>query len=176
MIEYMRLGPAEARSRVGELRAVYEAVFSLPPYNEGPEMAQAFVGWIRDESTLPGFCLVAASDSARLVGFAYGHRKPAGTWWRGADRPAPDAVRAADTFAVMEWAVLPDQRGQGIGRGLLDRLLADRPEPYATLMVNPSTDARAIYAQWGWHHVASTAPGRLPGMHILLRELSPHSS
>jgi len=87
VIEYMRLSPAEASSRVGELRAVYKAVFSLPPYNEDPELADAFVGRIGDESQLPGFCLVAASDCARLVGFAYGHRKPVGTWWRGADRP-----------------------------------------------------------------------------------------
>src|SRR5262245_27839186 len=106
--DYVRLKAGEANTRAFELRAIYLAVFSLPPYNEGPEMGDKFMGWLNDESKLPGFSFVAAYDGDRLVGFAYGHTKPAGEWWHRADRPAPENVKAAEKFAVMEWAVLPD--------------------------------------------------------------------
>jgi ribosomal protein S18 acetylase RimI-like enzyme len=170
-ISYGHMDSAEAVTRVGELREIYAAVFSLPPYNEGSEMAEKFVGWMHEESQHPGFDLVAAYADGRLVGFAYGYTMPAGEWWHRTDRPAPEGVKAADKFAVMEWAVLPDQRGNGIGRRLLDELLHDRPEPYAVLTVNPKAEARAMYERWGWRHVASTKPSKMPGMDVMLREL-----
>jgi ribosomal protein S18 acetylase RimI-like enzyme len=171
MVSYVHLNAAEALANVAELRGVYLAVFSLPPYDEGPEIGDKFVGWISDESKLAGFSLVAAYDEDRLVGFAYGYTQPPGEWWRNTDQPAPEQVKAAEKFAVMEWAVLPDQRGKGIGRRLLDELLADRREPYATLTVNPAAEARTIYEQWGWQYVASTRPGNMPGMDVMVREL-----
>jgi GNAT superfamily N-acetyltransferase len=167
------MSPAEAVAHVGELRETYAAVFSLPPYSEGPEMAEKFVGWIHDESKLPGFNLIAAYHGDRLVGFAYGYTMPSGEWWHNADRPAPEQVKAAEKFAVMEWAVLPDQCGKGIGRRLLDALLAGRHEPYAALTVNPQAEARILYERWGWQHVASTRPGKMPGMDVMVRKLAP---
>ena len=170
-IDYRRLSPAQVNAAAVELRAVYAAVFSLPPYNEGPEMADEFLGRLAEDSKRPGFRLVAASDGGRLLGFAYGYTMPAGKWWSGTDRPAPDKVKAADKLAVIEWAVLTEQRGAGIGRRLLDELLADRRERYATLAVNPAADARAIYERWGWRQVASTRPGKMPAMAVMLLEL-----
>jgi hypothetical protein len=105
------------------------------------------------------------------VGFAYGYTMPAGRWWDGTDRPAPQELEAADKLAVIEWAVLPARRGAGIGRRLLDALLAGRREPWATLTVNPAADARAVYERWGWQQVASTRPGRMPAMDVLALEL-----
>ncbi len=173
MIRYLHLGPAAANANIADLRTVYLAVFSLPPYNEGPEMANKFVEWVNDESKLPGFRMVGAYDEDRLVGFAYGYTKVAGEWWSGTNMQISATVRSADKFAVMEWAVLPGERGKGIGRRLMEELLADRHEPYATLSVNPSADARAIYERWGWRYVASTKPGKMPSMDVMLRELSP---
>ncbi len=80
-------------------------------------------------------------------------------------------MKAADKVAVIEWAVLPDRRGEGIGRRLLHELLAGRSEQWATLTVNPGADARAIYDRWGWRQVASTRPGRMPGMAVMVLEL-----
>jgi ribosomal protein S18 acetylase RimI-like enzyme len=171
MIRYMHMGSAEAVARVGQLREVYAAVFSLPPYNEAPEMADKFVGWIHEESGHAGFDLVAALDADRLVGFAYGYTMPAGDWWHGTDRPTPEHLKAAEKFAVMEWAVLPEQRGKGIGRRLMDELLTGRREPYATLTVNPSAEARALYGRWGWRYLASTRPGKMPGMDVMALDL-----
>lgn len=171
VVDYRRLSPAEVNAAAVGVRAVYAEVFSLPPYNEGPEMADEFLGRLAEESKRPGFGLVAAYDGGRLLGFAYGYTMPAGKWWHGTDCPAPDKVKTADKFAVIEWAVLPDQRGAGIGRRLLDELLADRRVRYATLAVNPAADARAIYERWGWRQVASTRPGKMPGMAVMLLEL-----
>ncbi|MGH2732091.1 MAG: GNAT family N-acetyltransferase [Actinomycetota bacterium] len=171
MVDYRRLSPAEASAAAVELRAVYAEVFSLPPYNEGPEMADELLGRLAEESKLPGFSLVAVYESGRLLGFAYGYTMPAGKWWNGTDRPVPEGVKAADKFAVMEWAVVADRRGKGIGRRLLGELLAGRRERYATLTVNPAADARAIYERWGWRQVALTRPGKMPGMAVMLAEL-----
>ena len=80
-------------------------------------------------------------------------------------------MKAADKLAVIEWAVLPDRRGAGVGRRLLDELLAGRREQWATLTVVPAADASVIYDRWGWRQVASTRPGRMPGMAVMLLEL-----
>jgi hypothetical protein len=40
--------------------AVYAEVFSLPPYNEGPELADEFLERLAEDSRRPGFSLVAA--------------------------------------------------------------------------------------------------------------------
>ena len=170
-VECRYVSPAEVSERVVELRAVYAEVFSLPPYNEGPELADEFLDQLAAESKRPGFSLVAACGGGRLLGFAYGYTMPAGEWWDGTDRPAPEEVKAADKLAVIEWAVLPDRRGAGVGRRLLDELLAGRREQWATLTVVPAAAARAIYDRWGWRQVASTRPGRMPGMAVMLLEL-----
>ena len=173
-VEYRGMSPAEVSAAAGDLRAVYAGVFSLPPYNEGLELADEFLDRLAEDSKRPGFSLVAACGGGRplgLVGFAYGYTMPAGEWWDGTDCPPPEEVKAADKIAVMEWAVLPDRRGAGIGRRLLDQLLAGRREQWATLSVNPAADARVIYDRWGWRQVASIRPGRMPGMAVMLLEL-----
>jgi len=169
--EYRHLTAAEALDGLPALQVVYGAVFSLPPYNEGPEMRDKFTEWIRDESKLPGFDLVIAIDSGQVVGFSYGYTMPAGEWWHRTNRTPPGEVRAADKFAVMEWAVLPDRRGAGVGRRLMDELLDGRPEPWATLTVNPDADARTVYERWGWEHVASSQPGKMPAMDVMVLRL-----
>lgn len=168
MIDYRHPPPL---TELPALQRVYGAVFSQPPYNEGPEMVIKFAEWLADEATKPGFDLVAAYDGSEMVGFAYGYRMPAGEWWRRTDRPAPEGVREGEKFAVMEWAVLPDRRGMGVGRAMLDELLAGRDEPYATLTVNPAAAARGFYERLGWDFVASTKPGRMPGMDVMVLPL-----
>jgi hypothetical protein len=140
-VEYRRMSPVEVSERAVELRAVYAEVFSLPPYNEGPELADEFVDRLAEDSRRPGFSLVAACGGGKLLGFAYGSTMPAGEWWDGTDGPAPEEAKAADKLAVIEWAVLPDRRG-----------------------------ARAVYERWGWRQVGSTRPGKMPGMAVMLLE------
>jgi GNAT superfamily N-acetyltransferase len=171
VIGYRHLTAAEANGRIQQFKAIYATVFSQPPYNEGPEMADKFVDWMRDESTEQGFEFVEAVEYGVPIGFAYGYTQPAGKWWRGADKPAPDEVKAGQTFAVVEWAVLPDRRGKGVGRALMDELLGGRTEPHAVLAVNRAADARRLYERLGWRHVASTKGGNSPGMDVMLLRL-----
>jgi GNAT superfamily N-acetyltransferase len=164
--------PAEAMTQVAALRSIYAVVFREPPYNEGLDMPDQFVAWLTREAELPGFDLVTARRGDEAIGFAYGFTMPAGQWWRNTDEPAPEAIRNAEKFAVMEWAVLPDHRGRGVGRSLMDDLLASRPEPWATLTVNPAAHAESIYLRWGWQRVATTRAGKMPAMNVLVRPIA----
>jgi hypothetical protein len=173
MPDYRHLSAETARGKIGtEFKSIYAAVFSEPPYNEGPEAADEFVDRMHSEITEPGFDCVEARAGRTLVGFTYGYTYPAGRWWDDADRPPPHEVTAGPTFAVIEWAVLHDHRGNGIGRALLADLLTGRPEPYATLMVNPAANARDIYTRWGWRHVGSTRSEPTLAIDLMLLQLT----
>ena len=170
---YRHLDPTQARAAIGTLKPVYAATFSEPPYNEGPEMAEKFVSWVNDESTRDGFTMWVAYQAAEPVGFSYGYTMPAGEWFRRTDRPAPPEIKAAPKFAVMEWAVRPDRRRQGVGGQLMRHLLRDRPEPWAVLTVNPAAAAHDIYRQAGWRQIAATKPSRdWPAMAVMVLNLS----
>jgi ribosomal protein S18 acetylase RimI-like enzyme len=174
---YRRLDPAEARAATTALKTVYAAVFSQPPYNEGPKMADDFISWVHDESNRAGFAMVVAYADEQPIGFAYGYTMPAGEWFRNTDQPAPPQAQKSDKFAVMEWAVLPSRRGEGIGRILMDLLLDARPENWAVLTVDPASDARNIYERAGWRQVASTKPSRTwPAMNVMALDLGPRET
>jgi GNAT superfamily N-acetyltransferase len=110
-----------------------------------------------------GFEAVAARRDRGLAGFAYGAPLSTGSpWWDGLDPSPPEGFTAETggrTFAVIDLAVRPSHRGSGLGRLLLDDLLAARPEERATLATAPHEhEVRAMYRRWGWRHV-----GRTPG-------------
>ncbi len=111
-----------------------------------------------------GFGVATASAGDELVGFAYGHRLPPTTrWWQGFLEPVPAELATeydGRTFAIIDVAVRPGWRRQGIGRRLLDTLLASRSEERATLAVQPwAEESHIFYKRLGWHYV-----GRLPGV------------
>jgi ribosomal protein S18 acetylase RimI-like enzyme len=69
------------------------------------------------------------------------------------------------TFAVVDMAVADRWRGHGIGRALLQRLLADRYEERATLTVEPAAEAtQGFYRHLGWRKVGRKRTG--PGFFI----------
>lgn len=160
-------GALELRDEAAELYAV---VFAEPPYNEGPEMAEGFRRAFKREVKRDGFAFIAARDGDQLTGMAYGYTMPPGEWWRNAEPDPPAEIRDAPKLAVMEWAVHPAHRGHGIGRRLMDALLADRPEPWATLNVNPAAAARDIYLAAGWSSCGMTRNRVYPDMEILIRK------
>lgn len=65
---------------------------------------------------------------------------------------APE-VLAASKFAVIELDVVKSYRGQGLGKALLQEILANRHERFATLAALPGTQAHAMYLRWGWRNV-----------------------
>lgn len=98
-----------------------------------------------------GFSAVLAiSPDDKVIGFAFGFTFGAGEWWSGNPTPPTPEILERTKFALIELDVATAMRGQGIGRRLMDELLADRPEPYAVLTSVPGTPARGMYDRWGW--------------------------
>jgi GNAT superfamily N-acetyltransferase len=121
-------GPA-TRAVVADLRAIYLAALSQPPFGEGVEQADAFAAEVADEVEEAGFrCCVALVDGAP-VGFAYGcpafTGEPESAWSRelvdsvGAE-VAADWIRAQ--FAFIWTAVRPQWQGRRLGGRLHDAL------------------------------------------------------
>jgi GNAT superfamily N-acetyltransferase len=107
-----------------------------------------------------GLRAVAAREAGgRLVGIAYGHVGDRGQWWHdqvraalerelGPERAAPWADGA---FEVCELHVRPAHQGTGLGRVLLERLLAGAAAPVALLTTpDAETRARGFYRAGGW--------------------------
>ncbi|GAA3215626.1 GNAT family N-acetyltransferase [Actinocorallia longicatena] len=136
------------------LTDLYTEVYAEPPYNSAPKFSRArFLARTRDQINSPGFALAAAErDPAELLGFAFGFTLPAGTWWANTGAP-PAPLLDEPVFAVVELVVAASARAQGLGRRLLDELLAGRPERYATLAAVLDGPAYAMYLRWGWQKV-----------------------
>ncbi|WP_223852996.1 GNAT family N-acetyltransferase [Microbispora bryophytorum] len=67
------------------------------------------------------------------------------------------------TFTLTSLAVLPDQRGRGIGKQLINHLLGTRTEERAVLSVQPTAlETQSIYRHLGWRQVGRNGP--LPGV------------
>lgn len=163
--------PTDPTGIVDELAALYARVFADPPYEEGPEQVGEFVTNYTRDATKPGFVVITARDNETLIGFAYGTGRRPGTWWGGCDTPPPPDVKRDPSFAVYEWVVDQRYRRCGIGRELMTRLLADRPEPWATLTVNPAADAHKIYLSAGWRQAGMCQQGNWPAMAVLIRRM-----
>jgi GNAT superfamily N-acetyltransferase len=134
---------------------------------------EAFVDRTSAQVGREGFAATWARVDAELVGFAFGFRFPASTWWSGEATPPPVEMADVPRFAVIELDVAIAWRGRGIGRRLMDALLEGRPEPYAVLTTTPGTPARTMYDRWGWTKVGTArhAPDA-PVMDTLVRRLS----
>ncbi len=171
-VSYHEHGPDESRGYVDELVALYVEVFADEPYNEGPEQVGRFRGWLNKELAEPGFSLVCALHHDELIGMAYGYTKGPGEWWHNATLKPPASILAGNKLAVMEWAVRRAHRGRGVGRQVMARLLADRPEPFATLKVNPAAVAYDIYLRSGWQLYGQARRPNLPAVDILVLDLS----
>ncbi|MDT7572859.1 MAG: hypothetical protein QOE05_3033 [Actinomycetota bacterium] len=104
----------------------------------------------------PGLRAVAASaDDGRLIGVAYGYLGEPGQWWHdqvsSALAPEVASTWLSGAFEVCELHVRPAEQGKGMGRALLDRLLAGPPS-HAAVLTTPDkeTRARAFYRDGGW--------------------------
>lgn len=172
--------PNRVRALVDPICALYDEVFSSPPFI-----------WPVDESTHhrtlmhrlidnPTFAIAVAESRGSLVGFAYGYGLAPGTgWWDGFQQPVAAEFReewADRTFAVIDLAVQQNWRRQGLGRTLLESLLAGRAEERATLAVQPqSLDSHRFYAAIGdWTLIGrQDTPGFVsPEFDIYVRELN----
>ncbi|WP_242906428.1 GNAT family N-acetyltransferase [Actinomadura terrae] len=144
---------SEALDLLDELADLYQQVYAEPPYNAGPKFSRArFLDRTRGQTLASGFRLVVARRKTVPIGFAFGFSMMPGAWWANAS-PPPHEVLEADKYAVVELVVSKPERGHGLGRLLLNRLLAERSERFATLAAVLESEAYGIYLRWGWEKV-----------------------
>ncbi len=106
-------------------------------------------------SARPGFDAVAAWRGDELIGFGYGHRNVAPSWWDDWVRPHLTAAGREDvldgSFVVVQLDVAPAWHRHGIGRRLLNALLDGRREPRVLLTTQGGPNpARAFYERLGF--------------------------
>lgn len=96
------------------------------------------------------------------IGYAYANTVDSeDRWWKRVT-PAPSAEYTdRHAVALKEIGVRVPWRGTGTARRIHDTLLADRSEPYVTLMVNPlAGDGRVhrLYESWGYEDIGRSQP------------------
>jgi ribosomal protein S18 acetylase RimI-like enzyme len=140
------------------LADVYAEAFAAPPHSEPPEAADRFRDSLARHARLPDFrAAVAWAAGADLVGFGYGHTSRPGQWWhdRAEAALAPQARGWLDEpFVIVDLAVRPRCRRQGVGGGLLDLLLEGQPHARAVLSARQDdTGAQRLYHGRGWQEI-----------------------
>ena len=166
-ISFQVIDGAEAKSHLGELRALYREVYAEPPYGWGDDHADLFADRFEVQRRQEGFTLVEARDGHELEGVGFGVTlRPSTPWWHNLTAPLPSKVtseRDGRTFALVELLVRASWRRQHLAQDMHDLLLKDRPEERATLTVLPAAaPAQAAYRKWGWRKVAQKR-NPLPG-------------
>jgi ribosomal protein S18 acetylase RimI-like enzyme len=149
---------ADAAHLVGSICDLYDETFSAAPFAWTDEESEHHREMLVSMLTEPSFGIATAQAGGALVGFAYGYTLPPTTrWWQGFQQPvAAELTEERDnrTFALIDLAVRERWRAHGIGRRLVDVLLASRHEDRATLCVQPTaTAAQAFYHRLGWRRV-----------------------
>jgi len=148
-------GRADLGACADEVLDVYAEAMEVPRLLAGGRRA-ILAGHLQRE----GLRAVAGREAGgRLVGIAYGHVGAPGQWWHDQVRTALERALGAGAagpwvdgaFEVCELHVRPAWQGTGLGRDLLDRLLAGTPAPVA-LLTTPDTETRArgFYRAQGW--------------------------
>lgn len=145
------LDGTQAAANMGDLLALHAEIYGN----------DSFADRLRVLRRQPGFVLAEARHGGYLVGYAFGMPlRPSTSWWRQLTTPLPEEVTTEHpgrTFALVELAVRPSWRRQGIAATLHDLILQDRPEERATLTVPPTaTPAQNAFRKWGWRRVART--------------------
>jgi len=148
------------------LRSVYAEAFRAPPWNEGEEQADAFVGRLLDDVRRPGFIAAVAYEGANVVAFA--------TAWTTVapfptDRCYPQVAAGLGPQRTVQWlcgareidelAVRPAARGTGLAAQLLKAVTEDAPEGRSWLLTSVrSPRAVAFYRRQGWTQATHPAP------------------
>lgn len=161
-LQLNRYDGSTARSVAARLVDVYSDVYADRAGNPFFSVSR-FAERLENHLSAPGYALVTGEIDGELVGYAYGASLRAGTlWWQGlSERIDPELLRetGSRTFALNEIMVRAPWRRRGIAYRLHSKLLADRHESRATLLVEQENQpARAAYRKWGWRRLGHLQP------------------
>ena len=168
-IRIVFLAEADLQAHQGEIVRVYREAFAPPPYDKSEAEVEEFARSFPTQWQREAYRFVAAleGDTDRLVGFAYGYASAAGRWWVDFVEVALGVPLAsawlANSYQLVEIAVLPRFQGQGIGGRLHDCLLAGLPHDRALLgTMQADTAAYRLYRKRGWAVLATNL--EVPGI------------
>ena len=143
------------RSRIGELMRVYASAFEV---SGGQVDRQREI--VLRHTSYPGFTAVGAELNGALVGFCYGTKGADDQWWHRQVAPAfseeSRQTWLSDYFCLIELAVDPALQGKGVGRRLVEELLARVDDTYwRCLVMTDMANARAkrLYESLGYSDV-----------------------
>jgi GNAT superfamily N-acetyltransferase len=151
---------AQLAARLPDVMRVYRRAF-LDVHEAFPARAEIErTAHARSHLQRPGLRGVAALEGERLVGIGYGQPGSSGQWWHdvvvtavSADRGRAEAEDwLGSCFEVVELHVLPTHQGHGIGRRVLQQLLAEGDERTAALsaLEPDGSPARRLYTAQGF--------------------------
>jgi len=146
------LDSAGFASLVDAAAAVYGAAMARPS-----AVISSRRDLIRTHLDRAGFVATAAlrSPTDSLAGFGYGYSGATGQWWHDVVARGLGAQVAAQwlpgAFELAELHVAPDSQGNGVGRSLIELLLANVTAP-AVVLSTPDrlSPARALYDSLGF--------------------------
>jgi GNAT superfamily N-acetyltransferase len=157
----------QALTMLDEIADLYAEIHSENSYHADALFSRSsFVVRTENQAVREGFDLVTARTRGKLAGFSFGLPFSRGGWWADSESPAED-VLGASKFAVIELDVERAYRGKGLGKRLLETLLASRGEDFATLAAMTESSAYTMYIRWGWSKVGEIG-GEGPVMDALL--------
>ena len=148
--EVVELSRAQLQARTDEVLEVYAEAMEV-----SRSAARSRRSIIAAHLERDGVRAVAAVDGPRMVGVAYGYSGAPGQWWHDQVRLALTAEQAREwldgAFEVCELHVRPELHGTGLGRALLDSLLAG-VDARTAVLTTPDADTRArrFYRAGGW--------------------------
>lgn len=160
-------GPEDARLYADQLADLFESDFFDPSIREiylGVFTKERFRKKILEEyAGLRGFRIITAWAGDELVGFAYGSSLPPDSlWWKDVKETLSEEFVKEDgnrTFALFDFVVKSNLRGQGLGSQLHARLLEGRGEERVTLLSSePQQPAYSIWQHWGYRKVGTSEP------------------
>jgi ribosomal protein S18 acetylase RimI-like enzyme len=151
------LGPDEAATLAGEILTSYRTAFSTSHWETNERGIRAFETDIFPRHLKrEGFAMTVAHNAeGKLVGFCYGYIGEHGQYWTDyvAARIHPSLEKSwlGGHFEIAELAVEHEERGKGLGRALLTRLLDSRGEDRVALMtLDKDSPAKPLYESLGF--------------------------